>query len=73
MRIRDYWLGSGFLTLGWFGTAAAQSVSSATPDGGSTGTGAAAGAIVGGGVGALVGAGIGAGMSTVIWLKEDRT
>jgi iron complex outermembrane receptor protein len=32
MRIRKYWLGAGFLTLGWCGTAAAQSVSS-TPEG----------------------------------------
>jgi iron complex outermembrane receptor protein len=32
MRIRKYWLGAGVLTLGWCGTAAAQSVSS-TPEG----------------------------------------
>jgi iron complex outermembrane recepter protein len=38
MRIRKYWLGAGFLTLGWCGTAAAQSVS-ATPEG-ATGTSA---------------------------------
>jgi iron complex outermembrane recepter protein len=38
MRIRKYWLGAGFLTLGWCGTAAAQSVSS-TPEG-PTGTSA---------------------------------
>jgi hypothetical protein len=37
-----------------------------------TGSGATAGALIGGGFGALVGAGIGAGVSTVIWLKEDR-
>ena len=38
MRFRKYWLGAGFLTLGWCGTAAAQSVSS-TPEG-PTGTSA---------------------------------
>jgi iron complex outermembrane receptor protein len=38
MRIRKYWLGAGFLTLGWCGTAAAQSVSS-TPEA-ATGTSA---------------------------------
>lgn len=37
MRIRKYWLGAGFLTLGWCGTAAAQSVSSITPEGGASG------------------------------------
>jgi iron complex outermembrane recepter protein len=41
MRIRDYWLGAGLLTLGWGGTAAAQSVSS-TPEGA---TGPSAGAV----------------------------
>jgi iron complex outermembrane receptor protein len=40
MRIRKYWLGVGFLTLDWCGTAAAQSVSSATPDGGTGASGA---------------------------------
>jgi iron complex outermembrane receptor protein len=40
MRIRKYWLGAGFLTLGWCGTAAAQSVSSMTPEGSSTGASA---------------------------------
>jgi hypothetical protein len=40
--------------------------------GGVTGAGAATGAVVGGGVGAIVGASIGAGVSTVIWLKQDR-
>jgi iron complex outermembrane recepter protein len=37
MRIRNYWLGAGFLTLGWCGTAAAQSVSSLTPEGSASG------------------------------------
>ena len=37
-----------------------------------TGSGAAAGAVLGGGVGAIVGASIGVGVSTVIWLKQDR-
>ena len=37
-----------------------------------TGGAAAAGALIGGGVGAVVGAGVGAGISTVMWLKEDR-
>jgi hypothetical protein len=37
-----------------------------------TGGAAAAGAVIGGGVGALVGAGLGAGVSTVMWLKQDR-
>ena len=36
------------------------------------GAGAAAGAIVAGPPGALVGAGVGAGVSTVVWLKQDR-
>jgi hypothetical protein len=40
--------------------------------GGVTGAGAASGAVMGGGVGAIVGASIGAGVSTVIWLKQDR-
>jgi hypothetical protein len=40
--------------------------------GGVTGTGAASGAMMGGGVGAIVGASLGAGVSTVIWLKQDR-
>jgi hypothetical protein len=40
--------------------------------GGVTGAGAASGAIMGGGVGAIVGASLGAGVSTVIWLKQDR-
>jgi hypothetical protein len=40
--------------------------------GGVTGAGAATGAVIGGGVGALVGASLGAGVSTVIWLKQDR-
>ncbi len=37
-----------------------------------TGSGAVAGAMVAGPPGALVGAGVGAGVSTVIWLKQDR-
>jgi hypothetical protein len=37
-----------------------------------TGGGAAAGAMIAGPAGALVGAGVGAGVSTVIWLKQDR-
>jgi hypothetical protein len=40
--------------------------------GGVTGAAAATGAVMGGGVGAIVGASIGAGVSTVIWLKQDR-
>jgi hypothetical protein len=40
--------------------------------GGVTGAGAASGAMMGGGVGAIVGASLGAGVSTVIWLKQDR-
>jgi hypothetical protein len=40
--------------------------------GGVTGAGAATGAVIGGGVGAIVGASLGAGVSTVIWLKQDR-
>ena len=40
--------------------------------GGVTGAGAASGAMIGGGVGAIVGASLGAGVSTVIWLKQDR-
>jgi hypothetical protein len=37
-----------------------------------TGGGAAAGAMVAGPAGALVGAGVGAGVSTIVWLKQDR-
>lgn len=37
-----------------------------------TGGAAAAGGMLAGGPGAVVGAGIGAGVSTVMWLKEDR-
>ena len=37
-----------------------------------TGSGAVAGALVAGPPGALVGAGVGAGVSTALWLKEDR-
>jgi hypothetical protein len=37
-----------------------------------TGGGAAAGAMIGGAPGALIGAGLGAGVSTIVWLKEDR-
>jgi hypothetical protein len=37
-----------------------------------TGSGLAAGALIAGPAGALVGAGVGAGVSTVIWLKQDR-
>jgi hypothetical protein len=37
-----------------------------------TGSGLAAGAIIAGPAGALVGAGVGAGVSTVVWLKQDR-
>src|ERR1700730_1734906 len=40
--------------------------------GGVTGAGAASGAMMGGGIGAIVGASLGAGVSTVIWLKQDR-
>jgi hypothetical protein len=40
--------------------------------GGVTGAGAVTGAVAGGPVGALVGAAIGGGVSTVIWLKQDR-
>ncbi|MDE3104032.1 MAG: hypothetical protein KGK08_02555 [Acidobacteriota bacterium] len=36
------------------------------------GSGAAAGALMAGPAGALVGAGVGAGVSTVLWLKQDR-
>ena len=38
----------------------------------STGSGAVAGAMIGGGVGAAVGASLGAGVSTILWLKQDR-
>jgi hypothetical protein len=37
-----------------------------------TGSGLAAGAMIAGPAGALVGAGVGAGVSTVVWLKQDR-
>jgi hypothetical protein len=37
-----------------------------------TGGGAAAGALIGGPAGALIGAGVGAGVSTIVWLKQDR-
>jgi hypothetical protein len=37
-----------------------------------TGGGAAAGAMIAGPAGALVGAGVGAGVTTVLWLKQDR-
>ena len=37
-----------------------------------TGGGLAAGAMIAGPAGALVGAGVGAGVSTVVWLKQDR-
>ena len=37
-----------------------------------TGSAAVAGAVIGGGVGAVVGASLGAGVSTYIWLKQDR-
>jgi hypothetical protein len=37
-----------------------------------TGGGAAAGAMIGGPAGALIGAGVGAGVSTILWLKQDR-
>jgi hypothetical protein len=37
-----------------------------------TGGGAAAGAMIAGPAGALVGAGVGAGVSTIVWLKQDR-
>jgi hypothetical protein len=37
-----------------------------------TGGGAAAGAMIGGPAGALVGASVGAGVTTVLWLKQDR-
>ncbi len=37
-----------------------------------TGSGAAAGAVFGGWPGALIGAAVGAGVSTVVWLKQDR-
>ena len=40
--------------------------------GGVTGAGAVTGAVAGGPVGAVVGAAIGGGVSTVIWLKQDR-
>ena len=38
----------------------------------STGSGAAAGAVFGGWPGALIGGAVGAGISTVVWLKQDR-
>jgi hypothetical protein len=37
-----------------------------------TGGGMAAGALIAGPAGALVGAGVGAGVSTIVWLKQDR-
>jgi hypothetical protein len=37
-----------------------------------TGGGLAAGALIAGPAGAIVGAGVGAGVSTVVWLKQDR-
>jgi hypothetical protein len=37
-----------------------------------TGGGLAAGAMIAGPAGALVGAGVGAGVSTIVWLKQDR-
>jgi hypothetical protein len=37
-----------------------------------TGSGLAAGALIAGVPGALIGAGVGAGVSTVVWLKQDR-
>ncbi len=37
-----------------------------------TGGGAAAGAMMAGPAGALVGAGLGAGVSTIVWLRQDR-
>ena len=38
----------------------------------SAGSGAAAGAVFGGWPGAVIGAGVGLGISTVVWLKQDR-
>jgi iron complex outermembrane receptor protein len=38
MRVQERWLGASLLALGWYGTAAAQTVSPATPAAGSTDT-----------------------------------
>lgn len=38
MRIQEYWLGASLLALGWYGTSAAQSVSSTTPQASSSDT-----------------------------------